>query len=152
MSPEKGEGKNEIHQVVRGILVTIDGFVGIGRRTAGTYEGGKWCLVGGKAEKSDLNSEVLREIQEETGMPNETLTDDRPVFIGSPDRIRKGVTYRNNYFILEIDDEWVPEILKRFERREFDQIAFVTQEDLKGLRFAFGDGKIVRSFFKMVGR
>lgn len=146
---ERSEG---IQQVVRAILITCDGLVGVGRRAPGENEAGKWCLIGGKAEGDVLSKELLREVIEETGTQIEDLTDEtEPALAFYIDRIKDGVVWRNNYFILEVDDLQVPSILANFNRREFSAVAFVSEEDLKGLRFAFGNRKVVKDFFKYVG-
>jgi len=153
MSPEaKTKESENVRQVVRAILLTCDGRVCIGKRAPGEYEAGKWCLVGGKAEGKVLSKEALREISEETGVAGDELTDEvEPRFVFFVDRIKDGVVWRNNYYIFEADDLCIPLILESFSRREFSELAFVLEEDLRGLRFAFGDRKVVRDFFKYVG-
>lgn len=146
-----GEPEN-VQQVVRAILVTVDGFVCIGNRSPGSTEGGKWCLVGGKAEGSDLNAELFREIVEETGTPIEDLTDvTEAMFSHSEDRERGGVVWRNNYFILEIDDIQVPAVLINFNQEEFSEVAFITADDLEGLEFAEWDKDVIMDFLENVG-
>ncbi len=145
--------KEGVRQVVRVILITCDGYMVIGKRALGEREGGKWCLVGGMAEGDELSRECLREIEEEIGVSTGGLTDEKvPTYAFSVDRMNSGQVWRNNYFILEIDDPAVPTILEKFNREEFSEIAVVNSvDDIKGLRFAFGDGKIVRDFFRHVG-
>jgi len=150
----EGERKRpgNIQQVVRAILTTCDGFVGVGKRASGENEAGKWCLIGGKADGDVLSKELLREVAEETGTQIEVLSDETKTKLAFYiDRIKDGVVWRNNYFILEIDDLQVPSIMANFNRGEFSEVAFVSEEDLKGLRFAFGNGRVVRDFFKYVG-
>lgn len=153
MSPENEiKELGDVQQVVRAILITCDGLVGVGRRAPGESEAGKWCLVGGMAKGRLLSKELLREVEEETGTQIENLTDEtEPALTFYIDRIKDGVVWRNNYFILEIDDLQVPSILANFNRREFSEVAFVSGEDLKGLRFAFGNRKVIRDFFRYVG-
>lgn len=147
----KDQGMAEkINQVVRAVLVTSDGRVGIGRRAPG-YEQGKWCLIGGMAETGSLNEELFREIAEETGMPVHKMTDEQTAtFVTTIVRHKHGKTWLNSYFVLEIDDLAIPEILRNFNRQEFSEIRFVFPGEVRGMRFAFGDGKIVRSFFRQV--
>lgn len=153
MSPEKPRETSRIQEVARAILITSDGYMCIGKRSPGTFMAGYWCLIGGKAE-GNLESELLREISEETGLPENILLEmGDPTFVRSTVRHskRNGRIYRNNYFILEIDDSLTDTILESFNRAEFSQLAFISPEDIAGLRFAFGDGKIVREFFKYSG-
>lgn len=152
MSPEYEIKSEGIMEVCRTILVTTDGFVCIGKRPRGGFMGGYWCLVGGKAEGRELGAEADRETGEELGLPLSKISDEaHPVFAFSQDRQLGGTTYRNNYFIREIDDAAIPDILENFNCREFSEIAFVGPEDVRGIRFAFGNGKALRYFFKYVG-
>ncbi len=146
-----GDENEKVKQVVRAVLVTTDGEVCIGRGGPG-YEVGKWCLVGGGAESSALGAEVYREIVEETGVSIQDLTDEElPILIATIVRYKHGAAWHNNYFVIEMNDAAIPMVLARFNREEFSEVRFVTAEGVKGLRFAFGDGEIVRSFFKEVG-
>lgn len=152
MSPEAKRGEVNLQQVVRALLITADGYLCIGKRAKGENDAGKWCLVGGMAEGATLNKELLRELSEEIGVPtDELLAAGEPLFAFSVDRKKGGAVWRNNYFIMELDDLLVPQIEKSFNRREFSKIAFVLEDDIKGLKFAFGNGKAVRNFFKYVG-
>lgn len=152
MNTENKHSEENNLQVVRAILITTDGSIIIGKRARGEYEANKWCLVGGKAEGENLSDELFREIEEEAGIKMESLTDEtEPVFVLSRNAKKLGRIWRNNYFILEVDDCAVPNILERFNKREFSEIRTVSAKDLKGLHFAFGDGRVVRDFFRFVG-
>jgi 8-oxo-dGTP pyrophosphatase MutT (NUDIX family) len=154
MSPEHAnvpEKKVEI-EIARVVLITFDGLLCIGKRKKGTTMGGYWCLVGGKAESSNLPYEVIRETSEELGVEAEELLEtDEPRYLFTNVIHKNGRIWKNNYFMLEFDDYLIPEVLENFNRDEFSEIDFVDEESVKGRRFAFGDGDVVRFFFKFVG-
>jgi 8-oxo-dGTP pyrophosphatase MutT (NUDIX family) len=147
----RGVGKVD-YQVVRTVLVSIDGFLCVGRRVRGDTKAGLWCLVGGVAEGSRLTREAIRETEEELGMRIKELSDDKPKFAFSKDIVNRGKIWRNNYYIMEFDDNAFPDILARFNREEFSEMALILEDDVRGMRFAFGNGTAVRDFFKFVGR
>ena len=51
------------------VLVEMEGNVLLGKRAAGAFAGGKWCLPGGFVEfGEDFLSAAVREVKEETGL------------------------------------------------------------------------------------
>lgn len=148
------ERKNrEVRQVVRVVLVTTDGFLIVGRRLdTENYGAGEWCLVGGKAESDNFDHEIIREVEEETGVGWEDLTDETlPTHAFSIDNDSDGETWRNHYFIVEVDDPIVPDIEKNYNRKEFSEVKLIGPEEARELNFAFSDGVAVREFFEFVG-
>jgi 8-oxo-dGTP pyrophosphatase MutT (NUDIX family) len=149
--------REPVRNVVRSVIVVEGVYTGaiiIGKRASGEREGGKWCLPGGGVcgEDESLVAACEREIEEELGVCwKEVSIDDLSVFCETT-RYKGRTTWVTHYFIAEVDILKLPDMLERFSKSEFLEIQAVESlEEIRGLRFAFGDGRVVRDFFKYVG-
>ncbi len=116
---------------VRAILVDDEGKVLLTKRSQKDYEGGRWCLAGGKPDENEsLESAVVRETAEEIGfsfIPTSCFAEIENSDIGSGER------WITHYFIgninvlpTDLQDEEVEEIglFSREEIQNMDNIAF----------------------------
>lgn len=60
--------QNSLRHVTVGCLVIKDGKILLAKRSEGLLEAGKWCLLGGYAERDETTAEAgIRETREESG-------------------------------------------------------------------------------------
>ena len=66
--------QNSLRHVTVGCLVVKDGEILLGKRAEGLLEAGKWCLLGGYANRDETTAETgIRESMEESGWVVENL-------------------------------------------------------------------------------
>ncbi len=124
---------------VRAIIVNSERKVMLIKRGKGTFEGGKWCLVGGKPDNDEeLDVAVSRELQEEVGsnLPLSYWTE-----IENPDT-STGVKWTTHYFVGQSD-----ELPTDFDRREVSKVGFFSQQELDDIEIAFDHRDILKRYF-----
>lgn len=125
---------------VRAIIVNNEQKVMLIKRAQGTYEGGRWCLVGGKPNENEgLGEAVVREVQEKVGAEF-TLSHYRE--IENPDT-STGVRWITHYFI------GYSEILPiQLQPDEVSEAKFFSYSEIKGLDIAFDHKDVLAQFFE----
>lgn len=128
--------------VVRAIVVNSEQKVMLIKKATNTYEGGKWCLVGGKPdENEDLDNAVARELQEEVGAEF-ALT--HYIEIENPNS-SNGVRWLTHYFVGHADV-----LPTKLQAKEVSEVAFFSQSELEELDIAFDHKDVLTQFFKTV--
>lgn len=131
--------KIPIQIAVRAIIVNNEQKVLLIKRARDTYEGDKWCLVGGRPNKNEsLDKAVVRETREETGIE----------FIPSPYKeienpdTSTGSKWITHYFVGHSNMR--PTELQIEEVSEAD---FFSQSELESLDIAFDHRDVLTQFF-----
>jgi ADP-ribose pyrophosphatase YjhB (NUDIX family) len=124
---------------VRAIIVNSRQEVMLIKRALETFEGGKWCLVGGKPnEKEDLNKAITRETKEEVGAE---LALSHYAEVKNPDT-STGVRWITHYFVGQT--ETIPDQL---QVSEVSEAAFFSQAELDSLDITFDHREILALFY-----
>ncbi len=130
---------------VRAILLNDEGKVMLTKRASGTYEEGRWCLVGGKPDKGEkLEDAVVRETEEEVGImfsPSSYYAE-----IENPDT-SSGQRWITHYFIGYTDA--LPKHL-RIEGTEVSEADFFSQTDLQEMDIAFDHRDVLMRYFEEI--
>ena len=114
--------KLPIQIAVRAIVFNDEQKIMLIKRAPNTYEGGKWCLVGGKPDENEsLDKAVARETLEEVG-------------------VQLPLTY---YFVG--NSNALPD---QFDPREVSEIAFFSESELEKLDIAFDHKDVLMQFLK----
>lgn len=125
---------------VRAIIVNDEQKIMLIKRALGTFEGGKWCLVGGKPDKDeDLDKAIARETQEEVDIQ---LPLNHYVEVENPDT-STGVRWITHYFIGNSNS-----LPSQLDPREVTEVAFFSQTEIEELEIAFDHKDIIRQFLK----
>ncbi len=125
---------------VRAIIVNNERKVILIRRAMGTFEGGRWCLVGGKLDENEgLDMAISRETQEEVG-EQFPLTYYREV--ENPD-ISTGVKWITHYFVGKSNN-----LPTHLDTREVSEAAFFSESEIETLDIAFDHKTVLSQFFK----
>lgn len=125
---------------VRAIIVNSEQKVMLIKRAEGTYEGGKWCLIGGKPDNGEaLDTAMARELQEEVESKFSLAFFAK---VENPDT-STGTKWITHYFV------GMSDILpKEFDSREVSAVGFFSQEEIKTMDIAFDHKEIIFSFLK----
>jgi mutator protein MutT len=128
---------------VRAILISDERKVMLTKRAPGTYEEGKWCLVGGKPDKGEkLEDAVVRETGEEVGIiftPSSYYAE-----IENPD-ISSGQRWITHYFIGNIDA-----LPKQLQETEVSEVDFFSQAELQEIDIAFDHRDVLTRYFEEI--
>jgi 8-oxo-dGTP diphosphatase len=126
---------------VRAILINSEGKVLLTKRAPGTFEEGKWCLVGGKPDEGEnLETGVTRETLEEVGV-NFTPTSYYGE-IDNPDT-SSGQRWITHYFTGEIDN-----LPTKLGEREISEVGFFSSSELQEIDVAFDHRAVLTEYFE----
>ena len=126
---------------VRAIIVNSEQKVMLIKRALDAYEGGRWCLVGGKPNENEgLDRAIARETQEEVGAE---FTLSLYKEIENPDT-STGIRWITHYFVGH--GEIIPDQL---QPDEVSEIGFFSQREIEGLDIAFDHKDVLTQFFKI---
>jgi len=126
--------------VVRTLLVNNEGKVLLTKRAIDTYDGGKWCLVGGLPDEGEeLINAALREITEEVGVTLNSLSHYGE--IENPD-VSSGKRWITHYFLGNLDT--LPNIL---QASEVSEVNFFSKNELQDVDIAFDHREVLIRFF-----
>ncbi|MEK7526295.1 MAG: NUDIX hydrolase [Patescibacteria group bacterium] len=132
--------KLPIQIAVRAIITNEEQKVILIKRALGTFEGGKWCLIGGKPDgDEDLEKAIARETQEEVGVQF-SLT---PYVEQENPDTDTGVRWITHYFVGTSNN-----LPTQFDPREVSEAAFFSQAELEELDIAFDHKDILMRYFK----
>lgn len=136
---EKKLKKLPVQIAVRAIIVNSKQEVMLIKRALGTFEGGRWCLVGGKPdENEDIDKAIARETKEEVGAD---FTLSHYAEVENPDT-STGVRWITHYFIGQT--EAIP---NQLQANEVSEVAFFPQAELDGLDIAFDHKDVLAQFY-----
>lgn len=125
---------------VRAIIINDEQKIMLIKRALGTFEGGKWCLVGGKPDKDEkLDKAIARETQEEVGIQ---LPLTHHAEIGNPNT-STGVRWITHYFVGTSNS-----LPTQFDSREVSEVAFFSQSELEELNMAFDHKDVLMQYLK----
>ena len=132
--------KLPIQIAVRAIVFNDEQKIMLIKRAPNTYEGGKWCLVGGKPDENEsLDKAVARETLEEVGVQ---LPLTYYAEIENPDT-STGTRWITHYFVG--NSNALPD---QFDPREVSEIAFFSESELEKLDIAFDHKDVLMQFLK----
>lgn len=132
--------KLPIQIAVRAIIVNSEQKVMLVKRSEGTYDEGKWCLVGGRLNEGErLEKAISREVREEIDSEFELS---HWTEVENPD-ITTGTRWLTHYFV------GISETLPaKFDSREVSDVGFFTKEEIDELNIAFDHKSILMMYFK----
>jgi ADP-ribose pyrophosphatase YjhB (NUDIX family) len=125
---------------VRAILLDSNDNVLLTKRSQGTFDEGRWCLVGGKPdEDEDLEAAIIRETQEEVGTKFTPIS-----YYGVSENIdsQRGEKWVTHYFVGKID-----RLPTELGEREVSEVAFFPFSELQGIDIAFGHDRVLTKYF-----
>lgn len=132
--------KLPIKVAVRAIIVNDEQEVMLIKRALGTFEGDKWCLVGGKPDgNEDLTNAATRETQEEVGLQLPLI---HYAEIENPDT-STGAKWITHYFVGNLNV-----LPSQLNPREVSEVAFFSQAELEKLDIAFDHKNVLLGFFE----
>jgi len=102
------------------------------------YSPSLWCVPGGRVEKESFEECIKKEVKEETNLEIKELN-----FFKSYFRDEGNFYYQPVYFY----GKTVGEIKLNYEHEEYK---WISKEELDNYKFAFGQDKILKEFFKTI--
>lgn len=131
--------KLPVKVAVRAIIVNDEQEVMLIKRALGTFEGGKWCLVGGRPDEGEnLDEAVARETKEEVGAE---FILSHYAEVENPDT-STGVRWITHYFVGQT--ETVP---NQLQTNEVSEVRFFPQAELDNLNIAFDHKDVLAQFY-----
>lgn len=131
--------KLPVQIAVRAIIINSQQEVMLIKRALGTFEEGKWCLVGGKPDEGeDLDKAIARETKEEVGAE---FILSHYAEVENPDT-STGVRWITHYFVGQT--ETIP---NQLQANEVSEVAFFSQAELNSLDIAFDHKDVLIQFY-----
>jgi 8-oxo-dGTP diphosphatase len=130
-----------IRTASRIIILNDKNHVLLTRRNLNDYEGGKWCLPGGKPENNEsLILAAERELSEEVGIKTNLHFFKSFKFPKFGDRV-----WETHYFVGKSN-----QLPDKFNLDEVIEVGFFNYDQIQKLNIAFGHEEVLIDFFKNI--
>lgn len=132
--------KISIKVAVRAIVTNDNQMVMMVKRANDDFEGGKWCLVGGKRERDEkLIQAINREVLEEIGTKLKLK-----YYTNSKNQNKDtGTTWVTHYYLGNLSV-----LPTKINQSEISEVGFFSKESLESLDIAFDHKEVLSNFYK----